>query len=575
MKSLGALSLVALTVCSGGGGSDTTQPPDNSDAVTQSVGPAGATVVTPSGAAGVQIPAGTFSQPVAVTVSRIEVSTAPGSGPLPTSLKQYGPFYELTTNPPVLQFSNDARVGICQVTNPSSPYYPPEPHALLRLAHKVGNDVEVLEPVSVNDFLVCGNVLPIRESSHTSSRFLARLESIAGHVTGFFKPAQVYAAHGGLGGKVKSFSPFGAVQIELSFTNVSAGDGFTCAINSDGKAYCWGGNADGRLGVGSTTIGSSDRPLAVASTELFDEVSAGRGYACALSRLAQTFCWGKNDFGQVGNGTTATVTAPVSIMPARRLSTGLGDHACGLSSPETRAFCWGRNSAGQLGIGSIDQSAHPAPQAVVIQQGNFPTTWSDISVGLMHTCGISGNQVYCWGLNDDGRVGDGTMITRTVPTQVAGGLSFAKVTVGILYACGLTTAGSAYCWGQNGSGQLGTGSTGPFQLAPVPVSGGRTFASISSGGNFTCALTVDGSAYCWGQNQFGQLGDGSTTDRFTPTLVSGGLGFESLSVGSIHTCGRTKVLGIVYCWGNNAGGQLGNGTRTDSSVPVKVANQKN
>jgi len=558
-------------MCSGG--SDTTQPPDTNDAITKSVGPAGGTVVTPSGAAGVQIPAGTFSQNVDVTISQIATSTAPGSGPLPTSLKQYGPFYEISTNPPALQFSNDARVGVCQVTNPSNPYYPPEPHALLRLAHGVGNNVEVLDPVSVNDFLVCGNVLPIRESSRDRSTLLARLESIAGRVTRIFQPTQVYAAHGGLGGKVKSFSPFGAVQIQLSFTKVSAGENFTCAVNSDGKAFCWGSNTDGRLGIGSPTTGFSDHPVAIASTETFTDISAGRGYACALSTLARTFCWGRNDFGQVGNGSTVSVSAPVGIMPARRLSTGIGDHTCGLGSPETRAFCWGRNSAGQLGIGSIDQDAHPDPQAVVIQNGNFPTTWSDISVGLMHTCGISGTQVYCWGLNDDGRVGDGTMITRTVPALVAGGLSFTRVTVGILFACGLTTTGSAYCWGQNGSGQLGTGATGVFQLAPVPVSGGRTFVSITSGGNHTCAVDSDGNAYCWGMNQFGQLGDATTTDRVTPTLVAGGLSFESLSVGTLHTCGRTKVLGVVYCWGNNSSGQLGNGSRTDSSIPVRVANQ--
>ena len=570
------LLVVALIVfgygCGGGGGDGPDPTSPSNDSTSATIGAAGGTVTTPSGAAGVQIPAGTFSQPVQVTVERLPSST-PGNGPLPTTLKQYGPFYEISTSSPVT-FSDFARVGVCQVTDPASSQYPPEPHDQLRLAHRVGTDVEILDRVDVTDLVRCTNVTG--DNSQSRLYRLARkvgLVKVVAAVTGFVTPAQLYAAHGGLGGKVKSFSPFGAVQLQLSFTNVSAGESFTCATNSDGKAFCWGSNSDGRLGIGSPTTGFSDHPLAIASTETFTDISAGRGYACALSTLARTFCWGRNDFGQVGNGSTVSVSAPVGIMPARRLSTGIGDHACGLGSPETRAFCWGRNSAGQLGIGSIDQNPHPDPAAVLIQNGNFPTTWSDISVGLMHTCGISGTQVYCWGLNDDGRVGDGTMITRTAPALVAGGLSFTRVTVGILFACGLTTTGSAYCWGQNGSGQLGTGATGVFQLAPVPVSGGRTFVSITSGGNHTCAIDSDGNAYCWGMNQFGQLGDATTTDRVTPTLVAGGLSFERLSVGTLHTCGRTKVLGVVYCWGNNASGQLGNGTRTDSSVPVRVANQ--
>jgi hypothetical protein len=574
MKPLSAFTLLALTVCSGG--SDTTEPPgNNADAVTQSVGPAGGTVVTPSGAAGVQIPAGTFSQPVSVTVSQIETPTTPGSGPLPTQLKQYGPFYELTTNPPVLQFGDSARVGICQVTDPSSQYYPPEPHSQLRLAHRVGSDIEVLEPVAVNDFLRCTNVLPIRESLRNQSRLLAGLSSIVRRVTQMASPARAYAALGGLGGKVKSFSPFGAVQVQpqLSFTNVSAGQFYSCGI-SDSKAYCWGINGDGRLGIGSMTQTASDRPLAVASAQTFTMISAGQAQTCALSTVNTVYCWGRNDFGQVGNGTTTPVTSPVLVLDGRRINTGIGEHTCALGSPNTNAYCWGRNSAGQLGIGSIDQNVHPAPQAVVIQQGNFPTTWSDISVGFMHTCGNSGTGIYCWGLNDDGRLGDGTMISRTVPTPVAGQLSWARVTVGNLFTCGLTTAGAAYCWGQNGVGQLGTGAAGVFRTSPVPVAGGFTFTSISSGGGHTCGIATDGNTYCWGQNQFGQLGDGSTTDRPAPAIVSGGLGFETVSAGGTHTCGRTKVLQIVYCWGSNGSGELGNGTRTNSSVPVRVSDQR-
>jgi alpha-tubulin suppressor-like RCC1 family protein len=226
---------------------------------------------------------------------------------------------------------------------------------------------------------------------------------------------------------------------------------------------------------------TSDRPLLVASTQAFTMISAGQAQTCALSTVNTVYCWGRNDFGEVGNGTTTPVTSPVFIQDGRRINTGIGEHTCALGSPNTNASCWGRNSNGQLGIGSVDQAVHTRPEAVAILQGT-PTTWSDISVGLMHTCGNSGTGIFCWGLNDDGRLGDGTMISRSVPTAVAGQLSWSRVTVGNLYTCGLTTAGAAYCWGQNGVGQLGTGTAGVFRTSPVPVTGGLTFTSISSGG---------------------------------------------------------------------------------------------
>ncbi|MFN2603144.1 MAG: hypothetical protein ABR582_10360 [Gemmatimonadaceae bacterium] len=167
------------------------------------VGPSGATVVTPSGAAGVVIPAGTFSQQVTVSVTQLQTPSTPGTGPLPTNLKQYGPYYDFTTSPQVAQFGDSARVGVCQVTDPSSPLYPPEPHDRLRLAHTVNGQLELLDRVDVTDFLHCTNV--------SASTATGGLSKIVSNIANFFRAQPLYAAHGGLGGKVKSFSPFGAV----------------------------------------------------------------------------------------------------------------------------------------------------------------------------------------------------------------------------------------------------------------------------------------------------------------------------------------------------------------------------
>jgi hypothetical protein len=202
------LAAAAVLVACSGGGSEPT-PPQTVDKASATIGSTGGTVVTPSGAAGVQVPAGAFSQPVTVTVTQLTAPSTPGTGPLPTSLKQYPPYYEFTTSPAVAQFGDSVRVGVCQVTNPSDPLYAPEAdHVRLKLAHTVGATIEILERVDVNDFLRCTNVTAgIRQSSG----WRGALASIVTKAGNQLSPASAYAAHGGLGGKVKSFSPFGAV----------------------------------------------------------------------------------------------------------------------------------------------------------------------------------------------------------------------------------------------------------------------------------------------------------------------------------------------------------------------------
>jgi len=550
-----------------GGGSDTTNPPQQptQDNVTQAVGAAGGTVVTPSGAAGVVIPAGTFGQQVMVSVSKIETPPTPGAGPLPTNLKQYGPYYDFTTSPQVAQFGDSARVGVCQVTDPSSPLYPPEPHDRLRLAHTVNGQLELLDRVDVSDFLRCNNV-----SASAPARGLSR---IVGNIANFFRPKALYAAHGGLGGKVKSFSPFGAVQIDtlLHFVSVSAGNRTSCGIVGLGKAYCWGDGTQGQLGTGSTN--GTARPVAVSTLQGFSSINVIGMHTCALTQQAG-WCWGQNNFGQVGDSTTTNVLTPVGVFGTVGFATGISlDHTCALDASTLRAFCWGANNFGQLGIGTTDALAHVRPFPVVIANGS-PTSWSNLSVGLRHTCGTSGTFIFCWGDNNDGKLGDGTNISRNVPTKVQSNLTFTNVSAGDLFTCALTADGSAYCWGQNARGELGTGGTVQTQFLPVPVAGGLTFKQISSGGGHTCAVTsTGGELYCWGLNSSGQLGDLTFTNRGVPTHVAGNLTFDAVSAGWDHTCGHGIGGGIIYCWGSNAAGQVGDGTTLNHTIPIRVVGQ--
>jgi len=194
-----------------------------------------------------------------------------------------------------------------------------------------------------------------------------------------------------------------------------------------------------------------------------------------------------------------------------------------------------------------------------------------LSAGSDHTCGVAGSgAAYCWGTNTYGGLGDGTYgNNRLTPVAVSGGLTFAAVSTSDSHSCGVTTSGAAYCWGSNAGGALGNGTT-TGSTTPVAVFGGLTFAAVSAGTRYTCGVTPSGAAYCWGDNGYGVLGNGTTTSSTTPVAVSGGLTFAAVSAGFINACGVT-TSGTAYCWGYNGSGELGNGTTTSSATPVAVS----
>jgi alpha-tubulin suppressor-like RCC1 family protein len=196
-----------------------------------------------------------------------------------------------------------------------------------------------------------------------------------------------------------------------------------------------------------------------------------------------------------------------------------------------------------------------------------------VRAGSRHTCGLTAaGAAYCWGDNGNGQLGDGTTTQRSSPVLVAGGVGFAAVSGASYHTCGVTAAGAAYCWGGNVYGALGDGTT-TQRLTPVAVAGdviGLRFAAVSAGGTHTCGLTTASAAYCWGDNQSGELGDGTTTLRSSPVLVAGGVSFAAVSAGGYHNCG-VAAAGAAYCWGDNYDGQLGDGTsHTVRLTPVRV-----
>ena len=350
----------------------------------------------------------------------------------------------------------------------------------------------------------------------------------------------------------------------------------SCALDVSGGPYCWG------IAPGQRSV----MPLKVNGRDAFQQLTVGYEFACGLDSAGLGRCWGRNGSGQLGNGTVIDTTAPRPMSGSIRfasISAG-GDHACGLTAAGV-AYCWGSNATGQLGTG-VASSGSTSPVAV---SGGLSVMAISAGNGHTCAIATTTARVWCWGANVTGQLGDSSFVERDAPVAIGGGIAFASISAGDRRTCGVTTSGSAFCWGQEGfSGSLGTGTTGN-QNAPRLVAGGLHFSMVSTGGNHVCGIVTGGAAYCWGANGYGQIGNGSTGPAATaPTSVSGGLSFVTISSGlytysdethnegtSAHTCGVTTG-GITYCWGDNIFGQLGNGAYGDgnySAVPVRVAGQ--
>lgn len=407
----------------------------------------------------------------------------------------------------------------------------------------------------------------------------------------------------------------GQVGTDHDWAQVFAGYFRTCATKLDGSLWCWGDNYYGGVGVGSDAEAVLV-PTRVGDATDWTSASPGVGFTCGTRAGGALYCWGA-DYGWMP-GDELENPVPVRIgtdTDWRSVSAGSTADVCGIREDST-AWCWGRNEVGQLGDGSTVDRVTPQQVAGPV------TSWSQIQVGSQSACGVAvGGAVRCWGFNLYGQLGDGYSRRVALPTTpeddpggwrqvalsdnafcgvdlagrtscrgsgtsygplgdgstgnrqalgpIAGDLALVSLTMGQSHACGLERNGAGWCWGSNGNSALG--STENPGGTPVRIEGDREWASLSAGSSHTCGVTTDATLWCWGANWSGQLGIGSIGGTSaTPVRVGAPGEWAGVAAGSLHTCG-VKQDGSLWCWGTNQSSQLGQGSSGSVvSSPVRV-----
>ncbi|MCH2109427.1 MAG: RCC1 repeat-containing protein, partial [Polyangiaceae bacterium] len=344
-------------------------------------------------------------------------------------------------------------------------------------------------------------------------------------------------------------------------------------------------NTEGQLGNDSTT--ESTIPVAVdgmdGTTSRAVRVSEGYYHSCEVLDTGAVNCWGRNEYGQLGDGSNSDSNTTVSVSgidgtTEKAVSVSAGErHSCAVL--ETGAVnCWGYNEYGQLGDGSNNDSTTP-----VAVSGIDGTTNNAVSVagGNYHSCAVlETGAVNCWGRNTEGQLGNDSTTESTIPVAVDGmdGITkkAASISIGYSHSCAVLDTGAINCWGYNGYGQLGDGteydSTSPVAVSVIDGTTNKA-VSVSTGVSHSCAVLDTGAANCWGWNPYGQLGNDSTTSSSTPGAVNGIDGSTnkavSISIGTSHSCSVLDT-GAVNCWGLNGDGQLGDDSITSRYTPVAV-----
>jgi len=394
--------------------------------------------------------------------------------------------------------------------------------------------------------------------NHARSTALRR--TISGLTTGTTYRVRVAA--------VNSIGRSSWAELDPNFVSIRSSGIHTCALVSNGRVRCWGDNTYGQLGTGSTI--SSSTPVEVTGITDAMQLTVGSSYSCVLLRDRTVRCWGFNWYGQLGtegsvdrNYFSTVPVAVTGLSEVMQISAG-GSHTCALLLDQS-IRCWGYNYGGMLGNGSTRDSRVPVPVTGI-------STALSVSSAGNHTCALlDDSTVKCWGDNQVGQLGHIglTYWYSPEPVDVSGLSGVLSLSSGGGHSCAILADRSLQCWGSNSAGQLGQGYWGLYSFNPVTVNGLTDVRSVDVGYEQSCVVLGTGAAKCWGINNSGQMGDG-TSDRATlPVAVKLPLGVSTISVGYLHTCALSTAA-PVKCWGGNEFGQLGNGSMNTSTTPISV-----
>ncbi len=385
-----------------------------------------------------------------------------------------------------------------------------------------------------------------------------------------------------------SYSALGLERIDL-------GSDHSCGLTTQGKAFCWGSGTFRQLGNNSnvdSAIPVSVKTSTGADSDLrFSSISAGSVHTCGISLDGVAYCWGNGSNGMLGNNSTNSTGSDV---PKAVQKTGGADsdlrfssisagqaHTCGITTEGLGlAFCWG---SGILLGNNTTSGDFTVPQAVIAPTGGAVLRFSNISAGVLHTCGMTTTGIaFCWGANSSGQLGTNTITNSAIPVAVKTStgadspLRFSSISNGVSHTCGITTTGIAFCWGDGTFGKLGnnatTSSTTPIAVkTSTGADSDLRFSSVSAGNNHTCGLTTNAMVFCWGQGSNGKLGNNTVSNATTPVSIKqpdgtdSPLHFSGIGLGNTHTCGMT-TNGLMFCWGNASNGKLGNNTTSPNSL---------
>lgn len=369
--------------------------------------------------------------------------------------------------------------------------------------------------------------------------------------------------HSGRLGNGQAFDPAGEPTPQKvtglkNATGIAIGYDHSCVTVTNGKVICWGTNDAWQLRSAIPKFYETAVPVEVPGSTDVTSLTSGPDALCSVDSTGTVDCWG----GAVsGWDTTGTFGMMMKSVDVDSVATGYL-HACAVLN-DASVECWGDNSHGQLGDGNMGGPPWEPVAATGVQNA------VEVGAGDAHSCAlIDDGTILCWGVNNQGQLGNGTNTTSAMPVQVTGITDAVAISVRASTSCAVLGDGTISCWGHNDRGQLGNGTTTASAL-PVQVTGITDATGVAVGWGHTCATSTDGTASCWGRNDQGQLGNGTMTSSTIPTPVTGLTNVSAVDVGYKHSC-AVLTDGRVRCWGSNQNGIRGDGSIIFASQPVNV-----